>query len=637
MDRFKEITSTEKLLDIIRKGKVGQRQETVTPPDNAIRSFEHEPPDDPETGKTVSRGPSRIFSFHKTANVGVDIGHHFLRMASVAKEANGVWRLLDYRCSPMPPSSPRGTKEFSEWLKSEISTFCRSIKKPLIWALMSSANVDIRHIRIPKVPNKQIENAVLWTVKKDAPYNWEAVHSEAETVFDFEVLGEVMDQGIAKIAVMLYTAPRTEVEELSRLFSGIGFPLTGITVASFAFQSILKSRCMATAEETSASLFIGNEFSRIDIYAQDKLVMTRDIKAGIKSMMELLYEEIGSEKFMSRQESGAGEPFSAEQSLRKILNSLSRDGQPLKEGDPGFGMKEDEIFNIIQPSLERLVRQVERTFEHYTVTLKNERIHRIYVTSAMNVYQPMVEYIGSQLGVAYSIPAPDSQRDMRCDIGIDYPLSERTAMMMALGLALSDNSFTPNMIFTYKEKEKSSRITFINRIIFAFFIASVTICSGIFMYDLYSLSQKKTALFKLENQLSQMQPRVDQAIMQQLFQRSKAISERYMPVALLSEVSTLTPSNIRLTSLKAGFIKTNTEQKPAEAMPKEATEAIGEGIAIEGLISGSNKSDIEKSLTDYVARLGASPMFPKVAIQKSNYEQINNKDFLYFMILIKTG
>ncbi len=637
MDRFKEITSTEKLLDIIRKGKVGQKQETITPPDNEIYTFEHEPPDAPADSKIISRGPSKILSFYKTANIGVDIGHHFLRMASVVKEANGVWRLLDYRCSPIPSSSPRGTKEFSEWLKAELSTFCRSVKKPLIWTLMSSANVDIRHIRIPKVPNKQIENAVLWTVKKDAPYNWEAVHSEAETIFDFEVLGEVMDQGIAKIAVMLYTAPRPEVEELSRLFSGIGFPLAGITVASFAFQSILKSRCLATVEETCASLFIGNEFSRIDIYAQDKLVMTRDIKAGIKSMMELLYEEIGSEKFMSRQESGAGEPVSAEQDLRKILNSLSRDGQPLNEGDPGFGMPEDEVFKIIQPSLERLVRQVERTFEHYTVNLKNERISRIYVTSAMNVYQPMVEYIGSQLGVAYSIPAPDSQRDMRCDIGMEYPLSERTAMMMALGLALSDNSFTPNMIFTYKEKEKSSRITFINRIIFAFFIASVTICSGIFMYDLYSLSQKKTAVSKLETQLLQMQPRVDQEIMLQMLQRSKAIGERYMPVALLSEVSTLTPPNIRLTSLKAGFIKTNADQKPAEVMPKDAQQTPGDGIAIEGLISGGNKNVMEKSLTDYVVKLGASPMFPQVAIQKSNYEQINNRDFLYFLIFIKTG
>ena len=61
---------------------------------------------------------------------------------------------------------------------------------------------------------------------------------------------------------------------------------------------------------------------------------------------------------------------------------------------------------MIEPALERLARQVERTFEHYATTMPGDRITQIFVSGAMNIYQPIVDYVGSQLGITSAVLDP---------------------------------------------------------------------------------------------------------------------------------------------------------------------------------------------------------------------------------------
>ena len=69
------------------------------------------------------------------------------------------------------------------------------------------------HLKIPHVPKKQLENVIYWTAKKENPID------EKEVVFDYEMQGEITDQGIPKYSVMVYSAPRSEVEKVRDLFS----------------------------------------------------------------------------------------------------------------------------------------------------------------------------------------------------------------------------------------------------------------------------------------------------------------------------------------------------------------------------------------------------------------------------------
>ena len=84
---------------------------------------------------------------------------------------------------------------------------------------------------------------------------------------------------------------------------------------------------MPAPEGTIATLFIGNEFSQIDIFSAANLTMTRGIKAGLSSMVEALVD-----RFNELKQDPKVPPLTIEQGW-KILLSLSPDSSPLQETD----------------------------------------------------------------------------------------------------------------------------------------------------------------------------------------------------------------------------------------------------------------------------------------------------------------
>lgn len=620
MSRIKDITSTERLLDIIRNKK-----DVVSP----------EPLDTSPINKKKGRfrfTSPQIVPLRKSVNVGVDIGHEFLRMVKAEGLNDKKWELLDCKSVPLTHIASRESQEFINFLRSELTLFCGSDTNLNLWVNMSAARVNVRHISIPKVPKKQIENAVYWTIKKETPFD------EKETVFDFEIQGEVNDQGVSKWLTMVYTASKEEIEDKKRLFSQMGLPLTGVSITPFAIQNIFKTGWIPSAVEgTVASLFIGNNFSRIDIYSKGKLVMTRGIKAGVNSMVESLMEKL-SETWQEKAGTGRQKaPFSVEQ-IRKILFSLSPDSPHLSKEDIGFELTDKEKFEAITPALERIVRQTERTFEHLTTNLKYDKTDKIYISSAMNISRLIVEYIGAQLDMESDLLDPLNLKMPHTNID-NISVSERLAFTPALGLAISDNTYTPNMIFRFKEKEKADVITGVNRIIFVVFIVIVFLASGIFFYQLQESRQKKDTIAGLEKQLLQYKPRIDQNLVSQIvasyrneYQISKEYSDRYLGLSIISEISSLTPQNIRLLSLKTNLGALSSGKEPAKEQKKDELK----NVIVEGVILGDRRS-LESSLAGYIMKLEASPMFHRISIKKNSIEPFKKNEALHFIIDLKIG
>ena len=193
---------------------------------------------------------------------------------------------------------------------------------------------------------------------------------------------------------------------------------------------------------------------------------------------------------------------------------------------PGSDLRKEEIFEMIQPALERLSRQVERTFEHYATMMPGERIVRIFVSGAMNVYQPIVDYVGSQLGISSAVLDPLSEQESAACPDVDDTdcISERIAFGPALGLALSDNDHTPNLMFTYKDKERADQHQAdqpggLRR-------SSWPSCSSAPSSSstrTIVISQKKAEIAGLETQIARLGPPVDR---NQLLQMAAKVNQR---------------------------------------------------------------------------------------------------------------
>jgi Tfp pilus assembly PilM family ATPase len=609
-----DINSTEKLLNVIR----GENIESFASTGKSALPLPKKKP-----AKKTNFTLPKLFINKKRYTVGIDISEEFIGLAKTINASDGRPVLVDQKIIKYNYLTSKGSTEFKSLLKSHLIAFCGSIADCNIWTMISANDINVHHFKIPRVPRKQLENVIYWTAKRENPVD------EKEFVFDFEMQGEIIDQGIPKYSVMVYTVPKVEVDKVKTFFTEMGIILAGITIAPFAIQNIFRTKWMKVSEGTFASLFIGNDFSRIDIYNKENLVMTRGIKTGISSMTEEIAEAIGEK---------TGKANVGRDEARKILFSLVEpDTGKLKQTDTGFDLKEEDKFAMITPALERLARQIERTLEHYASAAGAQRVEKLYVSIAMNVYNPILNYISDQLGTKAEYFDPFGQQSAYA-AAQSLNLSERMSLVPVLGLSFSDNIRTPNAIFNYREKNREISIKRMNRGIFTSFAAALIICFALMIYQIIEANNQSMHLKTLKKELSLYDPLLSKekiSIMAEEVKAKKQISrqytQRHLGMATIGEISVLTPDNIRLISLKI-----NTGNNPPKENPDKAAKEISEDVILEGVVSG-DRNMLDSSLAQYVLKLENSPILRQVSVQKSSVMTIKKVEVLYFTVSAKIG
>jgi len=480
--RTDDINSTEKLLNVIR----GAGQVPPDPDSKKSRVSKTAK----KTAKILDISSAKNASDKKRYTIGVDFGQGFIGLAKTIKASDGRPMLIDHKTIRYDHLTSKNTSEFNNLLKSALISFCGSFANCSIWTMMPAGEVNVNYLKVAHVPKKQLENVIYWTAKKEMSFD------DKDSIFDYEVQKEITDQGLPKYLVMVYTAPKAEIDNIKLLFSNIGVPLVGITIAPFAIQNIFRSGWLTQEEETYATLFIGNDFSRIDIYNRQDLAMTRGIKTGTSSMVEAIADSF-TEKSASMR-IGLDE-------AKKILFSLGPDSEKLSRKDAGYNLREDEILDMIFPVWERLSRQIERTLQYYTSSVGYQKVEKLYVSSSMNAYNPIIIYLNDQLAVKTEFFDPFSSHSSYT--GADsLTLSEKISMVPVLGLSLSDNKRTPNALFTYVEKNKELRVTRINRGIFTAFAAALIICLAALVYQAFEMSNLSAKRAQKERELSAYNP-----------------------------------------------------------------------------------------------------------------------------------
>jgi type IV pilus assembly protein PilM len=630
--KYDEISSTERLLDLIRDDDKSESRPANAGSQEAF-------------GHRLKNLLSIPVKFRKVISVGVDLGHDDVKMIQILRVSDHKFKMFEFARIPFDPDIPRESPQFHQFLKPILTNFCGHLKNVEIWCTISSARVETRQIRIPKVNPRLIPNAVYWSYQKISSFD------EKDILFDFEVLGEVEEDDKLKIDVMAYTAPKSEIKDLKDLFSKAGFPLTGISIVPFAFQSLLRTGRIKTDKLHISSIYIGRDWSRIDIFSEGSLVLSRGIKAGVKTMLEALRTEIEGNLFDL---SIARSPTKDATRIRAIKKKLryeleqahqlffgeGHDAPPAAVEEGQRLLKEDRLFKMVEPALERLVRQVERTLRHFAMQYENARVEKIYISSGVDPHKRILAYIGDELGIATETLDPFVENpDFFSLVPSPETASERSSYVPAMGMALSRNVLTPNFLHTYKDKQITVRSQRINRGVFAGFFLLMALCIGVSVWQDRQIEAREFNLRQLRQQLDEFSVRVDKNLIVKLvnetqanLQKVKEIGEKYFPVAVISELTDLTPVNVRLLSISTQVnnqIKKEKEKAPAKGKAKEKGTLI-----LDGFVQG-NHLILESTLADYLMALRNSPLFDQLTISKKSFERSENKEGLRFTARLK--
>jgi hypothetical protein len=376
-------------------------------------------------------------------------------------------------------------------------------------------------------------------------------------------------------------------------------------------------------------------------------MLSRGIKAGVKTMIEALRTEIEGNLFELSIAKSPTKDSARIRAIKKKLKSeleqahqlffgVIHDSAPSVLDERQRLLKEDKIFKMILPALERLVRQVERTLRHFSLNYDNARVGKIYISSGVNPHQRIVDYIGEELAIPTETlnPFADSSNFLSLAPSPDNP-SEQSAYVPAMGMALSSNTLTPNFLYTYKDKQKAFRTQWVNRGIFAAFAMVVLLCVGVTFWQGHQLEEKEFKLLQLQRQLENVTLRVDKSLILKLVDETRAnrsqikeIGQKYFGLAVISELTQLTPSSVRLISISTTLAGVPGKQKENNKGLKSKT------VVLDGIISG-DRLILEPKLTGFLMELKNSPIFDEPKLSKKSFERYKDKEVLRFTARLK--
>lgn len=624
MAKKDELSSTERLLELIRDEAPAE----VTPVEG--EAFQ------PISGRIRTYLSDSVSFAKKPTSVGVDLGHDDLKMVKINRVSERKMELLGYSRIPFDSEINREHPNFPHFLQTALTEFCGQTKHIEIWGSISSARVETRHIKIPKVPQKQIANTVFWTYQRLSAFD------DKQTIFDFEVLGETEEGGVKKMSILAYLAPRAEVEELKRLFFRAGFALTGISIIPFAVQTLLRSERIRTYGAAVSSLYIGRDWSRIDIFLEDNLVLSRGIKAGIRTMVEALQKEI-EQNWLEL--SLAKAPTSDPNRVRAIKLRLKKEveiaqniffGGIQAETPSGLdktqqAVREDRFFQMIHPALERLVRQMERTIRHFALNFDNVRVEKIYVSSGVRPHPRVLDFIGDELGLPIEVINPFTpDASFLPLVPLPESATEQSSYAPAMGMALANNGITPNFLNTYKDKSQVNSTRRINRNVFAAFFALIMLCVGVSIWQERQTREKDQERIRLQRQLAAFDVRVDRNLILKLVDQIRARTKKiegtgsnFLGVAVLGEVANMTPPGVRLLGITT---KLDPGGPPAPGAKPGGPKRV---LVMEGLIFG-DRLNLETDLAGFMIALKNSPLFKQPTISQKSFETVDNQQALRF-------
>ncbi len=611
-----EISSTEKLLDLIRDKS------------SSISTVNKTGPGEP----AQKPGLFRVLSFQKAIGIGVEIGSSEIKIAKINRISDKSFELLDYDTIAVEQIETTDTPLLAKALAALLSRFCTGQKRTDIWCCVASAKVETRCIRIPKLPKKQIPNAVFWAFSKEVSF------SDKEMLLDFRILGEVNENGLTKTQVMTFTIPIAETEALKKLFARIGYPLAGISIVPFAIQNLLRTGIVKETGPNTCCLFIGRDWSRITIYANGNLILSRGIKAGMNSMIDSLAEQYRHHSqndtppvlvMDDREEESFHEPdthySNASGDFYRFLTADSATDAPALVQ----GREPADIFQAILPAIDRLVKQVERTIAHFSMHFKRSGVSEILISGKVTGSPTIISHIGSQLGVPVNVLNPFPQpHPFTHKVNIpDFP-AEKESFVPAIGIGLASNDLTPNFLFTYRHRESRDRTRKIRVGISAASIAVLALLLCGFLWQENRLAAKATEVARLTEKRDAFNvPLTPELIMglyakvKQQRKRITTLSQGYQCSAIMAEVSQLTPVYIQLLSLNADMVATTEKSK-------KKSEKI---VVIDGIVTG-DKLQFETVLASYMIAMEASPLFKKPIVKNKRLQFLDDRQVLRFSI-----
>lgn len=219
--------------------------------------------------------------------LGMDIGSSAVKIVSLDKKRNG-FHLGAFGAVGLPEDSivdgevlnhvsvVDSIKALSGELSIGSSPICTSV---------SGSSLIVKHITIPKVPMKELDDQVYWEAEQYIPFDMTEIN------MDYEVVNMDTDDG--KIELLLVAAKKDFIEKRLAAIRDAGFDPQILDVDSFALANIFWENYDVPENTSSLLVDMGASLTKLNIVTHDTTLFTRDIAIGGKDLTQEIQNKLG--------------------------------------------------------------------------------------------------------------------------------------------------------------------------------------------------------------------------------------------------------------------------------------------------------------------------------------------------------
>ncbi|MCG8566360.1 MAG: hypothetical protein MI747_14880 [Desulfobacterales bacterium] len=538
----------------------------------------------------------------KGLTAGIFIGDQHISLALVGREKmSSPPKVIKWNHNPLPTGVGIGHPEFHLHLKETVTRFLRNHKNTSLWTCLDAGHLKLRPIEIPELRESKIYNAAFWGLKNKVEFE------ESTELFDYQVLGKLQRDGVQKMNILAYAGDKNRIDLIQSVFTRAGLNLKGITAFPFAIQNFMRNKNpeLDTTTTSAAVVHIDRNHSDISCFSNGNILLSRHIRTGVSNLLQ---------EYQDYQTDSPGPEISQELNFLSTLTSSA-----------------DANFQLMSQSAQRLTGRISATGDYFNHHLSPDTpIGTYFLSGELDDCQAFKEFAEEQLQGKIKKFLPFNEIGETLNIRMPQTPSQRTGVIPAMGIALSTPKETPNFLYTHVEKEVEKKNRKRDFIISGAFLLCLAMCIGVWTEFRQESLDNQRQIQKLENQLAQFVPSVTPDILTAQIQKARdktnamtQYAKDYLPLAVVGEISNLTPDKVRITHLDARLAPPQPDKKIKSTSPAQPNLMI-QGVVVDQF------NNLESTLTDYVIKLGDSPLFKNIQLSQKKIEKTGDTSFLAF-------
>ncbi|MBI3398088.1 MAG: type IV pilus assembly protein PilM [Deltaproteobacteria bacterium] len=310
--------------------------------------------------------------FDRKNLVGVDIGSYAVKAVKVKGTTVKTLDAIAYsRLDHI--TLPQDNLRLSEALRNLFNAHRITTKK--VAAVLPGNYLTLTHLYLPKMPKKDMKEAVRWEMRKQITFPPE------ELVCDFTSIGEVKRGEDIMISLIAFGAMKRDVGQVIKIFEDALLEPSTIDATPIAMLASFNHNNVWEDGINYSMMDIGESKSTLAIFKDKRLMFAREIPIAGKELTISVMERLACAEAVAEKE--------------KIRCGIVYSG----EGDRA-------IADALSGVMERLVAEAHRSFDYYQAQFREGAINKMFLCGGTSKLNGIDDFFTSSLGIPCFVDDP---------------------------------------------------------------------------------------------------------------------------------------------------------------------------------------------------------------------------------------